>query len=293
MDGSHEMDDAGAKKARLGENLGLAVQTTLTSACLYGLLHQTLHRSGLVRGTTDPAKVCSLTNAILSASLGLSTIASDACARDVVHAYPGQAHGGLGFFSGYALYDLCVLSIRRQWPTHEAALWTHHVLALLGSLAAMSVRRLTFLPAAALTSEASLLSVLWLQRVRERGGTQTAMGRASLIRLVSTLVFRTFLIPLCTVKAYRSLKRQVQRERAASDSRLECAIDGGAGNGVPRAGGGDEVTMVNVWSRLRKEVPSWALLGTACNLSVFSALNLLWTLQMIRSKTWSSNRIRS
>lgn len=245
-------------------NLKKALLSTSQAAIFYGALHQAINHSRLPKRALEASQATFLLNCLLSGSCGLRTLVSADFKRDMVNAYPSWLHSGFSFFAGYLVYDSCRLYSSGH-GTPE--LWVHHLLGLAGTWATMTVRKLSYCPASTLFTEFSLISVYWLQRVKshkvESPNYDRTLKMAHILRLVATLFFRTFLIPLASIRCFRLLKKQLSIP--SESPQTNCSRD--------------------VWTELQSkaQVPSWVVLCTLCNITVFSALNLIWTRDIAKS----------
>lgn len=266
-------DDERGKQWR---NLRSALSITAKGAAGYAVLDAASSRGpavGVLRrlGLTG-TQVTFLLNSVLTGAAGLRVLFGKEFADDV-HAYPDWLHRAFGMFTGYEAYDLFVMVLasgRAQKLTGD--ILVHHVMAILGTLASMTARQVTILPAATLTVEWSLPSVWWLQRVRTLyPGDRLLYRRALVARTLSTLLFRSFILPYAAVRCIRSLGKP----RTQAD--LEEGVDLGA-------------TCRRAWRRYRLACDGWIQYGTIANVLLFTYLNLSWTRQMI---TATAKELRS
>ena len=255
------------ESGRVRRNFQAAIKALAKGAATYALIDFALSRgplaNSLQRHGLSATQVTFLLNSVLSGSAGLRVIFGKEF-EDDVHAYPDWLHTAFGNFTGYTAYDTAVLLLSTRGQKLTGEMMVHHVMAIVGTLASMTARQATLLPAATLTVEWSLLSVWWLQRVRTlRPGDAFAFRRALVIRTLSTLLFRSFILPYATVRTIRTLGRP----RTQAD--LKEGVDIGA-------------TWRRAWKRYRLACYPWLAWGAIANVCLFSSLNLSWTAQMVK-----------
>ena len=115
--------------------------------------------------------------------------------KDVFRPYPKQLDVLFSTTLGYALYDMVVMAIHRE---DGAVMWMHHILEALGCFFMMCFRQAPFFPAAFSITEMSVIpqNLLWvMQRARPDWKGSKAEGNLLLVRLLTVLVFRTFVWP--------------------------------------------------------------------------------------------------
>ena len=236
-------------------NFASACLKTGVAATSYMALHRFLQLSQIKIGqgkqSVNISMILSLVNVAVSGYTGLRVLTTEEFGHDIVNTYPSWLDRGLSAFGGYALYDLSYMLTHGK---NDPALLLHHLAGVIGSIASMSVKSLSYFPGATLFTELSLVSVYWLQHVKAhpvKYGTNTVIA-AHLFRVLSTLIFRTFLIPYASWSFYKAVKRQL-----AKSSR-----------------------SISMGEHIKQRVPRWGSIATMTNLSIFSVLNLWWTLQI-------------
>lgn len=258
------------KQVRLLRNARETAMSITLGAASYAVLHLCISRAlpkRLSRRLPEASRSTFLLNSLLSGLAGARTIFGAEFDADLLGTYPGWLNHAFSAFGGYMLYDTALLLTKSNV---ERNLYIHHVAAALGIFATMTVRTASFFPAVTLFSELSLFSVYWLQvqKARPINPRSTTHMHALWYRLLSTLIFRTFVVPYAIIRATSMMRSQI----AKRESKLH-----------------KQVTMGEILGLIRAKVPLWVSIGTGLNVTIFTILNLSWTIEMIQ-KTSSGLR---
>jgi hypothetical protein len=233
-----------------------------------------------------------------------------AWSHDTLHPYPDEARNLLAEHAGYTFYDLAAMSMQSY---KQNAMWAHHGLGIVGSLAMLYYRRASFYPIAFLATEMTVPVVngLWLldkifanKKTRYQGRVGQIRMALIWLRAIVYIVFRLVLGPMALW--YGMTRSSVALSSvSASSSSADVANVIGAGSSMLTSGsvgaldttatlgkGAIDISLPvtastspsweTFWHQmLQLPVPIWA--GTIGNVLIFSVLNVIWTRGAIRS----------
>ncbi|KAG8827002.1 hypothetical protein FRC18_009940 [Serendipita sp. 400] len=195
-------------------------------------------------------KTVATLNGLVSGGLALYAVASGSYHGNVVTNYPRSGHWALGFFSGFSLYDTTIMALSVGEPI---MMWIHHCLGFGGAFLMMYYREYSFFPVAFTITELTVIpwNIMWYLSKFNIPRSSSIMRHLLIFRAIAFLLIRAPIGVTTVAYAHKQTK------------------DG----------------IVALYRTMTKGIGTNRIAGrgTVINTTVFTILNLIWTLQAAKA----------